>query len=191
MDRDHRLNLIASEAATCTRCKLGSTRTNSVFERGSRTPLVAFVGEGPGENEDQKGIPFVGKSGVLLDSLIDEMGLTPEEFYICNAVKCRPPGNRKPEPEEIAACRPFLVEQLALVKPHVIVALGGSALQALVGRTEGITRIRGQWRVYQGIPVMPTYHPSYLLREPWRKADTRMDLVAVLNRLPRTATGAT
>jgi uracil-DNA glycosylase len=184
MDRDHRLNLIASEAAACTRCKLGATRTNSVFERGSRTPLVAFVGEGPGENEDLKGIPFVGKAGFKLDKRIAWMGLAPGEFYICNAVKCRPPGNRKPEPEEIAACRPFLVEQLA----RVIVALGGSSVHALVGRTEGITRIRGQWRVYQGVPVMPTFHPSYLLREPWREADTRADLQAVMLRLGRTTT---
>jgi uracil-DNA glycosylase family 4 len=147
---------------------------------------VCFVGEGPGADEDAQGYPFVGKAGQLLDRMIAAMGLAREEVYVCNIVKCRPPGNRKPEPQEMAACRPYVVEQVELVKPAVIVALGATALEGLLGITGGITRLRGTWRLYQGtIPVMPTFHPAYLLRNPNAKREVWSDLQQVLRHVGR------
>jgi DNA polymerase len=137
-----------------------------VFSRGNPDAALCFIGEAPGADEDAQGIPFVGKAGQLLDRMIGAMGLSPEtDVYVCNILKCRPPGNRRPEPEEMAACFPYLHEQLALVKPRVIVALGNTAVAALLETKIGITKIRGQWKLYRGKTlVMPTYHPSYLLR---------------------------
>ncbi|HSY23947.1 MAG TPA: uracil-DNA glycosylase [Polyangiaceae bacterium] len=164
--RHTRLPLLAAEVASCTRCALAPTRTQTVFARGNPDAALAFVGEGPGADEDAQGLPFVGRAGQLLDRMIAAMGLSPQrDVYVCNIVKCRPPGNRKPEPEEMAACMPYLQEQLALVHPRVIVALGNTAVGALLDTKLGITKIRGQWKLYRGHTlVMPTYHPSYLLR---------------------------
>jgi DNA polymerase len=145
------------------------------------------VGEGPGADEDAQGFPFVGKAGQLLDKMIAAMGLGRDEVYVCNIVKCRPPDNRKPEPAEMAACTPYLKEQLELVAPEVIVALGATAVQGLFGTTEGITRMRGRWKLYGGrIPVMPTFHPAYLLRTPAAKREVWDDLQAVLRQMGRT-----
>jgi DNA polymerase len=166
VDRLVRLPQLAAEVAGCTKCGLASTRTQTVFARGNPAAQLCFVGEAPGADEDAQGLPFVGRAGQLLDRMIGAMGLSPEnDVYICNIVKCRPPGNRRPEPEEMATCVPYLHEQLALVHPHAIVALGGTAVAALLDTKLGITKLRGQWKLYKGHTlVMPTYHPSYLLR---------------------------
>ena len=165
-DRLVRLPQLAAEVATCTRCGLSATRTQTVFARGNPEARLCFVGEAPGADEDAQGLPFVGRAGQLLDRMIGAMGLSPErDVYICNILKCRPPGNRRPEPEEMATCIPYLHEQLALVRPRAIVALGNTAVAALLDTKLGITKLRGQWKLYQGHTlVMPTYHPSYLLR---------------------------
>jgi DNA polymerase len=160
-----RLPVLAQEVAGCTKCALSTTRTQTVFARGNPAAKLCFVGEAPGADEDAQGFPFVGRAGQLLDRMIAAMGLSPEsDVYVCNILKCRPPGNRRPEPEEMAACFPYLHEQLDLVRPRVIVALGNTAVAALLETKLGITKVRGQWKLYRGILVMPTYHPSYLLR---------------------------
>jgi uracil-DNA glycosylase family 4 len=178
------LEAIAAEARVCTQCALHEGRHHSVFARGTGTSGVVFVGEGPGEEEDKQGLPFVGPAGQLLDRMILAMQLGRDDVYVCNIVKCRPPKNRKPEPDEMARCIPFLDRQLELLRPRVIVALGATAVQGLLGTTEGITRLRGQWKLYRGqIPVMPTFHPAYLLRTPQAKRDVWKDLQEVLRRL--------
>jgi uracil-DNA glycosylase len=165
-DRLLRLPQLAIEVAACTRCALSATRTQTVFARGNPEAKLCFIGEAPGADEDAQGLPFVGRAGQLLDRMIGAMGLSPErDAYVCNIIKCRPPGNRRPEPEEIATCIPYLHEQLALVAPRVIVALGNTAVASLLDTKLGITKLRGQWKLYRGRTlVMPTYHPSYLLR---------------------------
>ena len=184
--RAARLEVLRTEVAACTRCLLHAGRTQTVFSRGTGSSGVFFVGEGPGEDEDRQGLPFVGKAGQLLDKMIAAMGIGRDEVWVGNVVKCRPPGNRKPEPDEMAACKPYLVEQLGLLEPKVIVALGATAVQGLLGVTMGITRIRGQWRLWQGkVPVMPTFHPAYLLRNPAAKREVWDDLQAVLKQLGR------
>jgi uracil-DNA glycosylase family 4 len=164
--RHLRLPRLAAEVAGCHKCVLGATRTQTVFARGNPDAQVCFVGEAPGADEDAQGLPFVGRAGQLLDRMIAAMGLSPDkDAYVCNIIKCRPPGNRRPEPEEIATCIPYLHEQLALVHPRVIVALGNTSVAALLETKLGITKVRGQWKLYRGRTlVMPTYHPSYLLR---------------------------
>jgi uracil-DNA glycosylase len=185
-ERRRRLAVLAETANTCTRCRLHAGRTQSVFGRGDPGAEIVFVGEGPGYHEDQAGVPFVGAAGQLLDKMIVAMGLAPDEVYICNAVKCRPPENRKPEPDELQACAPFLQEQLELLQPKVLVALGATGVQALLGSKSGIMRIRGVWKLYKGrIPVMPTFHPAYLLRSPEKKREVWDDLKAVLARIGR------
>jgi DNA polymerase len=166
VDRHVRLPELAAEVSTCTKCGLAATRTQTVFSRGNPDAALCFVGEAPGADEDAQGLPFVGRAGQLLDKMIAAMGLSPErDVYICNILKCRPPGNRRPEPEEMATCIPYLHEQLALVKPKVIVAMGNTAVAALLETKLGITKLRGQFKLYRGHTlVMPTYHPSYLLR---------------------------
>ncbi|HEY6458608.1 MAG TPA: uracil-DNA glycosylase, partial [Polyangiaceae bacterium] len=160
-----RLPALALEVSSCTKCGLASTRTQTVFARGNPEAQLCFIGEAPGADEDAQGLPFVGRAGQLLDRMIGAMGLNPaSDVYVCNILKCRPPGNRRPEPEEMAACFPYLHEQLTLVHPRVIVALGNTAVGALLDTKLGITKVRGQWKLYRGILVMPTYHPSYLLR---------------------------
>jgi len=165
-DRRLRLAQLAAEVSTCTKCVLSATRTQIVFSRGNPDAALCFIGEAPGADEDAQGLPFVGRAGQLLDRMIAAMGLSPEnDVYVCNILKCRPPGNRRPEPEEMAACFPYLHEQLALVSPRVLVALGNTAVAALLETKVGITKLRGQWKLYRGKTLlMPTFHPSYLLR---------------------------
>ena len=177
------LEAVRTELGECTRCKLHKTRTNIVFGVGSPEARMMFVGEAPGEDEDLQGYPFVGKAGQLLTKMIEAMGLRREDVYICNTVKCRPPNNRNPEPDELLACEPFLKGQLGAVKPEVIVTLGKFAAQALLREQTPITRLRGQWREYEGIPVMPTFHPAYLLRSPAEKGKVWDDLKQVMKRL--------
>jgi DNA polymerase len=183
------LSVVAAEAKTCTKCGLAATRTNVVFARGNPEARICFVGEAPGADEDAEGLPFVGRAGQLLDKMIAAMGLDPaKDVYVCNIIKCRPPGNRKPEPIEIETCIPYLHEQLAAVDPKAIVALGNTAVAALLGTKLGITKVRGQWKLYRGkIPVMPTYHPSYLLRPSPQQVEAKKqawdDLQAVMKEL--------
>jgi DNA polymerase len=177
------LDSVRTELGECTRCKLHRTRTNIVFGVGSPEARLMFVGEAPGEDEDLQGYPFVGKAGQLLTKMIEAMGLRREDVYICNTVKCRPPNNRNPEPDELLACEPFLKGQLGAVKPEAIVTLGKFAAQALLREQTPITRLRGQWREYEGIPVMPTFHPAYLLRSPAEKGKVWEDLKQVMKRL--------
>ena len=177
------LEAVRTELGECTRCKLHKTRTNIVFGVGSPEARLMFVGEAPGEDEDLQGYPFVGKAGQLLTKMIEAMGMQREDVYICNTVKCRPPNNRNPEPDELLACEPFLKGQLVAVKPEAIVTLGKFAAQALLREQTPITRLRGQWREYEGIPVMPTFHPAYLLRSPAEKGKVWDDLKQVMKRL--------
>ena len=183
-ERQRQLQVLAEVVRPCTRCRLSEHRKQTVFARGTGNSGVCFVGEGPGADEDAQGFPFVGKAGQLLDRMIEAMGLSRDDVYVCNVVQCRPPDNRKPEPDEMAACMPYLNEQLDLVAPQVIVALGATAVQGLFGTTEGITRMRGKWKTLRGqIPVMPTFHPAYLLRNPAAKREVWEDLQAVLRRI--------
>ncbi len=159
------LSRVAAEASTCTRCRLATTRTNVVFGMGSPNAELMFVGEGPGEQEDRQGLPFVGRSGQLLDRLIlEEMGLTRDSVYIANTIKCRPPGNRDPLPEELEACWPYLEAQLEQIDPKVVVTLGNFATKRLLGTTEGISRLRGRTFPYRSGYLVPTFHPSAALR---------------------------
>lgn len=158
------LEQIRKDLGECQRCKLGATRKNLVFGVGNPKAKLVFVGEAPGADEDAQGEPFVGDAGKMLNRIITAMELKREEVYICNVVKSRPPQNRPPEPDEVAACMPFLLRQLASIKPEVIVALGSSAAQALLQTKVPISKLRGKFHDFHGIPLMPTYHPSYLLR---------------------------
>ncbi len=174
------LDQIRRELGDCRRCKLCTGRKNIVFGSGNPRAELVFVGEGPGENEDLQGVPFVGAAGDLLTKMIGAMGFTRNDVYIANVVKCRPPGNRNPEPDEIAACEPFLRSQLLALQPKVIVALGKFAAQTLLRDTTPITRMRGQWRQYEGIQLMPTFHPAYLLRNSAEKRKAWEDLQQVM-----------
>ncbi|MEO5770420.1 MAG: uracil-DNA glycosylase [Polyangia bacterium] len=174
------LRLVRDELGDCTRCKLSAGRKNLVYGVGNPEAHLVFVGEGPGADEDEQGEPFVGKAGQLLTKMIGAMGYDRADVYICNVVKCRPPGNRNPEPDEIAACEPFLKKQLAAIRPRMIVALGKFAAQCLLHDDSPISRLRGNFRTYEGIPLMPTFHPAYLLRDPTKKKEAWDDLKAVL-----------
>ncbi len=177
------LQVLQAQAAGCTACRLHSGRTKSVFARGNPASEIVFVGEGPGYHEDQAGEPFVGQAGQLLDKMIVAMGHARDAVYICNVVKCRPPDNRTPLADEAAACEPYLRGQLANVNPKVIVALGKCATESLGCMKEGQKRWRGVWSEYAGIPVMPTYHPAFLLRSPQFKRDVWEDLQLVMAKL--------
>lgn len=179
------LEVLQAQAASCTACRLHTGRTKSVFARGNPASEIVFVGEGPGYHEDQAGEPFVGQAGQLLDKMIVAMGYGRDDVYICNVVKCRPPDNRTPLADEAEACEPYLRGQLANVSPKVIVALGKCATEALGCMTEGQKRWRGVWSEYAGIPVMPTYHPAFLLRSPQFKRDVWEDLQVVMGKLGR------
>ncbi len=181
-DRASRLQVLADGAAACTRCRLHQGRTKSVFSRGSPDASVVFIGEGPGYNEDQQGEPFVGAAGQLLDKMIGAMGLARDAVYVCNVVKCRPPENRTPLPDEAAACMPYLQAQLDVVSPKIIVALGRCAAENLGCAAPG-RGWRGSWGAHRGVPVMPTYHPAYLLRSPEMKRPVWEDLQKVMQRL--------
>lgn len=165
VQRHESLDKIRKDLGDCRRCKLGGTRKNLVFGAGNPQARLVFVGEGPGADEDAKGEPFVGAAGQVLNRIISAMGLKREEVYICNVVKCRPPGNRDPEADEIATCSPFLLRQLQSINPEAIVALGKPASHTLLGVKEPISRLRGKFHDFHGIPLMPTFHPSYLLRK--------------------------
>ncbi len=184
------LSAIREELGDCTRCKLYSGRKNIVFGEGNPKAVLVFVGEGPGQEEDQQGRPFVGVAGQLLtDIIVKGMKVKREDVYICNIVKCRPPDNRNPDPDEIEACEPFLKKQLAAINPAVIVALGNTAVKTLLKTPEGITSLRGKWQTYQGIPLMPTFHPAYLLRNPSGKKLVWEDIQQVMKKIGMQAKG--
>jgi uracil-DNA glycosylase len=174
----------------CTRCKLHSGRTNLVFGVGDPKAELMFIGEGPGADEDAKGEPFVGRAGQLLTDIIERgMGLQRAEVYICNVVKCRPPGNRNPEPDEVEACEPFLFRQIEIVKPRVIVGLGTFAVQSVLKIKTPISKLRGTWHEVRGIKMMPTFHPAYLLRNPGDKRLVWSDIQEVMRTLGRPIPG--
>ena len=177
--QDPSLEAIREDIGECTRCKLHEHRTHIVFGEGDPQARIVFIGEGPGADEDATGRPFVGRAGQLLDKIIAAIGLKRDECYIANVVKCRPPGNRTPERDEVATCEQFLFRQLAFIKPQVIVALGSPAFQCLLRTKETITRARGEWREWNGIKVMPTFHPAYLLRSPDKKREAWDDMKKV------------
>jgi len=179
-----RLRLIREEIGDCKRCRLCQKRTQIVFGVGNPSARVLFVGEGPGQEEDRQGIPFVGRAGQLLTDIITKgMGLKRQDVYIANVVKCRPPENRTPQPDEMAACLPFLEAQIEAIRPEVIVALGATACQGLLGSPVQITKIRGKWTDYRGTALMPTFHPSYLLRNPAAKKEVWDDIQKVMAKL--------
>jgi DNA polymerase len=164
-DKAARWAAVEKAALACTKCRLSEKRTKVVFGCGDRQAKLLFCGEGPGADEDLQGLPFVGKAGQLLNKIIAAMELKREDVYICNTVKCRPPDNRTPLPDEIATCWPYLAEQIELAAPKVIVALGSPAAKTLLKTDEGIMSLRGRWFSYRGIPLMPTYHPAFVLRQ--------------------------
>jgi DNA polymerase len=177
------LDLIRQEIGDCRRCRLCEGRTNIVFGVGSPNARLMFVGEGPGVDEDRQGEPFVGRAGQLLTKMIEAMGLRREDVYIANIVKCRPPENRTPLPDEVATCSPFLFQQIAAIKPRVVVCLGTPAAQTVLGTRSTITHIRGTFRDVAGTSVMPTFHPAYLLRNPAAKKEVWDDMKQVMARL--------
>jgi uracil-DNA glycosylase family 4 len=168
----------------CRRCKLWSGRTHLVFGVGNPQAKLMFIGEGPGRDEDLQGEPFVGRAGQLLTDIITKgMGLKREDVYIANVVKCRPPENRNPEPDEVASCEPFLKKQIDLIRPEIIIALGKFAVQTLLQTKAPITKLRGHWHSYHGIKLMPTFHPAYLLRNPGDKKLVWEDIKKVINEM--------
>ncbi len=173
------LAALAKSLEGCPRCKLSKTRTNIVFGQGSPKAELMFIGEAPGRDEDEQGLAFVGRAGQLLTKIIEAMGTKREDVFIANVLKCRPPNNRNPEPDEVASCRPFLDEQIRLIRPKVIVTLGSFAAQAILETDEPIGRMRGHWREVKGVRVMPTFHPAFLLRSPERKKDVWEDMKLV------------
>lgn len=181
------LDAVAAAIARCRMCELAATRTRAVPGCGAASsPDVMFVGEAPGQEEDQRGEPFVGRSGKLLEKMILAMGFTRSDVFIANVIKCRPPGNRTPTAQEMAHCLPFLLRQISLVRPKLLVALGATAYKGLTGNTTAnISNIRGLWTSFQGIPLMPTFHPAYLLRAPAAKRVVWEDLKKVLAKLGR------
>ncbi|MFW5968488.1 MAG: uracil-DNA glycosylase family protein [Persicimonas sp.] len=183
MTKRDKLDYLREYLGDCRRCTLCENRTNIVFGTGAAEARLVFVGEAPGYNEDQQGEPFVGKAGKLLDKMIGAMGLEREEVYICNVIKCRPPKNRDPHADEIRECSPFLRKQLEAIEPEVIVTLGRFAAQFITGTDKPMGALRGRWSAWRDIPVMPTYHPAYLLRSPDQKAKVWSDLQMVMERL--------
>ncbi len=174
---------LEEEARACTRCPLHRSRRQVVFGAGNPRARLMFVGEAPGRDEDIQGIPFVGRAGRLLTRIIEAMGLTRRDVYIGNILKCRPPENRTPYPDEMATCVPFLQAQIDIIQPEVLVALGAVAVRGLLDVRGGITRLRGNWMTYRGIPLMPTFHPAYLLRNESAKREVWEDMKEVLRRL--------
>lgn len=182
--RANTLEELRAAVGDCRRCKLWSGRTHIVFGVGNPKAKIMFVGEGPGRDEDLQGEPFVGRAGQLLTDIITKgMGLKREDVYIANVIKCRPPANRNPEPDEVESCEPFLKKQVELIRPQIIVALGKFAVQTLLRSKVPITRLRGIWHDYHGIKLMPTFHPAYLLRNPGDKKLVWEDIKNVLKEL--------
>jgi DNA polymerase len=177
---DDTLLKIQTDLGDCTRCKLHRGRTKLVFGDGNPKADLVFVGEGPGRDEDQQGLPFVGRAGKLLTQMIEAMGLQRKDVYICNVVKCRPPENRTPEKDEVETCSPFLLRQLDAISPKVIVCLGSVAAQTLLETNRGISHFRGEWLEFRGRKLMATYHPAYLLRNPSAKGEVWKDLQKVM-----------
>jgi len=171
---------VREDLGECTRCKLYKHRHTIVFGDGNPKAELVFVGEGPGADEDAQGLPFVGRAGKLLTQMIEAMGLERKDVYICNVVKCRPPENRTPEDDEVSTCSPFLLRQLAVIAPKVIVCLGAVAAKTLLRTNRGISQFRGQWLDYRGSKLMATYHPAYLLRNPNAKGEVWKDLQKVM-----------
>lgn len=171
------------ECTNCRRCDLGNTRKNIVIGRGNINASMMFIGEGPGEQEDKEGLPFVGRAGKLLDLLLSAMMIREEDYYICNIVKCRPPGNRVPLDEEANRCIPFLRNQVALIKPKIVVCLGSTAMKYIVDRNARITQIRGRWIDRKGYWIMPTFHPAALLRDESKKILMWQDFKKVKEKL--------
>ena len=178
-DRGRALSELAAAVAACRACSLCSTRTQTVFADGDPAARLLFVGEAPGRDEDAQGLPFVGRAGQLLNKMIAAIDLKREAVYICNVLKCRPPDNRVPAPDEVERCRPFLERQIALVKPALICALGLSATQALLQTKSSMASMRGKTFAFRGVPVIPTYHPAALLRNPGLKREAWADLQRV------------
>ncbi len=184
LEKTATLEELSAFIGDCQRCKLAPLRTNLVFGVGNPQADLMFVGEGPGADEDARGEPFVGRAGQLLTDIIERgMGLKRADVYICNVIKCRPPDNRNPEPDEVAACEPFLMRQIDLVRPRAIVALGTFAVQALLKVKTPISRLRGNWQEVRGVKLMPTFHPAYLLRSPGEKRLVWQDIQEVMKLL--------
>ncbi len=177
------LKEIQTDLGDCTRCRLCEGRKNIVFGVGNPNADLVIVGEAPGRDEDIQGEPFVGRAGQLLTRMLAAIGLRREDVYICNVIKCRPPENRNPLPDEVASCEPFLVRQIRSLRPKVILAMGKFAAQTLLNTEERISGLRGRFREYQGVPVMPTFHPAYLLRNPAMKREVWKDMQLVMDRL--------
>ena len=177
------LSTLCADMAECRLCRLGTTRKNLVFGDGNVRSKIVFVGEAPGADEDEQGLPFVGRAGQLLTKIIEAMGLSRKDVYICNILKCRPPQNRNPLPDEIAACEPFLKQQLKSISPRVICALGTFAAQTLLKTEVPISVLRGRFHFYEGIKLMPTYHPAYLLRNPSAKKLVWEDVQVIMKEL--------
>ncbi len=181
--KDDTLLKIREELGDCTRCKLHKGRNKIVFGDGSPKAELVFIGEGPGADEDYQGLPFVGRAGKLLTQMIEAMGLQRRDVYICNVVKCRPPENRAPEPDEVTTCSPYLLRQIDVIQPKVIVCLGAVAAKTLLETTRGISQFRGQWLEWRGRKLIATYHPAYLLRNPNAKGEVWKDLQKVMAEL--------
>ena len=177
------LEAVRSELGECTRCKLHGGRKQIVFGVGNPNASLVFVGEAPGADEDAQGEPFVGRAGQLLTKIIEAMGLKREDVYICNIIKCRPPNNRTPEADEILSCQPFLLKQLRAIQPKFICALGAPAAQTLLQTKESISRLRGKFVDFHGIPLLPTFHPAFLLRNPNEKKTVWEDMKLLMRRM--------
>lgn len=181
------LALLARSAADCRLCRLSEKRCKVVFGEGDPHAAVMFIGEGPGAEEDRTGRPFVGQAGQLLERMLFAIGLQRDQVYITNIVKCRPPGNRDPKDDEVAPCAPYLDQQIELIKPRVLVALGKPASHRLTGTKKPISALRGRWVSYRGVPLMPLFHPAYMLRTPSAKREAWQDLKKIKARLDSTA----
>jgi DNA polymerase len=188
-DRAAALQMVREDIGDCTRCALHKGRNKIVFGDGSPTARLMFVGEGPGADEDAQGVPFVGKAGQLLNNMIAAMGLKREEVYIANVVKCRPPGNRTPEPDEGNTCSPFLFRQIDVIRPQVLVALGATAATYLLGARQPLAGLRGRVHAFRGSQLIVTYHPAYLLRDPRQKKEAWADLQIAMRELGLKAPG--
>ncbi|MCD6415641.1 MAG: uracil-DNA glycosylase [Planctomycetes bacterium] len=175
-ERAAKLARVEQEVKKCTTCRLHETRTRTVFGRGDLRARLMFVGEAPGADEDREGVPFVGRAGKLLDRMVYAMGLERDEVYITNILKCRPPGNRDPLADEAEACAPYLERQIEIIQPEMICTLGLPATRTMLRTSQSMGDMRGRWRSYRGIPLLPTYHPAYLLRSPGQKAKAWHDL---------------